>query len=676
MDNAFPQIEILPNQAPFNGPGLPRKPWYTIRRLLVFSVIFVLSAIFSLGYVYGRPALFRSYATLLTVAQTAIDQQSGDADVQHVAIQRQILTGQELLDETLTRLNQNQQVNTTLSNELFLAELTAQELRRMLTVQAVPETNLVELAATGYQADTLVPLINTWIDVYLERRADEIRQTTGLTIEVIQEELSGLETKILIKRAELGEFRRVNDITSLGRENIFENQTLAQFRGLNQSLSTANEEKIKAKAELDTINRAIAEGRLVASKKEEREMRVLEKRLEKLRKQLAELDSKYTREYMALNPKLNELPQEIHDIEDIISIKSNTSKSVALAEAEHKYDVARQSLHEIQKQLEEHKEQAIEFSSKFSEHESFLSDMEGLELLQREAEERLAQIEARQAEKFPQVKVIELPFVPQEPFSPNYTRDAVIAVVGSIFLALFCVWVVEFLTRKEVQTTTISVTGSNLYRDMAPDLISSYQRKSEQLNQQSTQSLQQDYSNKLEHGSLRDLSVNELEELLEVADIRAKQLISLLLSGLRLDEIAGLARDDFDFKNESINIKGENQRSIILNSAIKTLFEHIEPCPVWNKGQAISVEKLESILVYTAVDAGLSKTQDISTDSIAYSYILYLVKQGMRLSELESIIGSVDPDILSEYSHFSPEKKGLPASEVNLLHPALEKYIA
>ena len=90
MDNAFPQIKILPNQAPFNQSELPQKPWYTVRRLLVFTIIFVLSAIVSLGYVYSRPALFRSYATLLTVAQTAIDQQRSEADIQHVAIQRQI----------------------------------------------------------------------------------------------------------------------------------------------------------------------------------------------------------------------------------------------------------------------------------------------------------------------------------------------------------------------------------------------------------------------------------------------------------------------------------------------------------------------------------------------------------------------------------------------------------
>ena len=677
MDKALPQIEILPNQAAFNQAELPRKPWYKIRRLFVFTLIFVLCATFSLGYVYSRPALFRSYATLLTVAQTAIDQLSSDADAQHVAIQRQILTGQALLDETLIRLNQGQLQHMTQEGQSFLAELTAAKLRHMLTVQAVPETNLVELAAISYQAEVLAPLINGWIDVYLERRADEIRQTTGLTIEVLQEELYGLEAKVILKRIDLDDFRTTNEIISLGRENIFENQSLARYRSLNQSLGVASDQAIKAKARLDAINRAIASGETVVPDANKRLMRDLEIRLQKLRKQLADFDQKYTREYLALRPESNILPQQIKELEQQIQIKRNEGKGVALSDAEQNYDAAQQTLREIEKQLEGHKQQATEFSSKFSEHEALLSDLDGLELLQREAQERLTQIEAKQMEKFPQVNVIERAFIPGEPFSPDYTRNAVIAIVGSIILGLFGVWLVDFLTRKEDEsaTTTITVTGSRYYQDIAPDLISRYQQRHEQLNQSAYQAIPQEQNHKLEQGGLREVSIDELGALLEAADINAKQLITLLLSGLSADEIVDLSYEDFDFKNNLINIKGAKQRSIFLNGAIKTLFEHIKPCPVWNKGQAIDVETLESILVYAIVDAGLAEAELISIDSIAYTYVIYLIKQGLRLSGLEAIIGYVEPTALSQYSRFSPNKRGVSMADINLLYPSLEKYI-
>jgi len=675
MDETLPQIEILPNQATFNHPELPRKPWYKIRRLFVFTLIFVLSATVSLGYVYSRPALFRSYATLLTVAQTAIDQFSNDADTQHVAIQSQVLIGQVLLDETLVRLNQSQLKNISKEGQLFLTELPAARLRNMLTVQAVPETNLVELAATGYQAEVLAPLINIWIDVYLERRADEIRQTTGLTLEVLQEELYGLEAKIILKRTELNDFRKENEIISLGRENIFENQSLAHYRGLNQSLSIASDEAIKAKARLDAINRAIASGETVVPDNDKQMLHALELRLQKLRTQLAGLDEKYTRQYLALQPESNLLPQQIKELEQQIQIKRNEGKGIALSDAEQNYDIAQQTLHEIKKQLELHKQLATEFSSKFSEHEALLSDLEGLELLEREAQERLTQIEAKQMEKFPQVNVIERAFIPGESFSPDYTRDAAIAIGSSIILGLFGVWLVDFLTRKEEQTTTIKVTGSRYYQDIAPDLISRYQQRHEQLNQSAYQAIPQDQSYKLEQNLFREVSINEVNSLFEAADINAKQLIALLLSGLSAAEIIGLTYEDFDFENNRINITGDKHRSISFGVAIKNLFKNITPCPVWNKGQKIEMETLESVLVYAIVDAGLSEAELISLDSIAYTYVLYLVKQGVRLSELEKIIGYIEPKALSQYSRFSPNKKGVSMTDINLLYPALEKYL-
>ena len=92
MDNSFPQIEIIPNQQDFNPVEPASAPWYRSQRFLVFIIVFLLSSLLSLAYVYSRPAIYKSYATLLTVAQTAIDEKNSEADIQHVAIQRQILT--------------------------------------------------------------------------------------------------------------------------------------------------------------------------------------------------------------------------------------------------------------------------------------------------------------------------------------------------------------------------------------------------------------------------------------------------------------------------------------------------------------------------------------------------------------------------------------------------------
>ncbi len=673
-NNSLPEIQVFPNQTPYSQPSSPA-PWYKSRKLLVFSTVFLLSLMISLGYVYSRPALYRSYATLLTVAQTAIDQQSREADVQHVAIQRQILTGQELLDETLTRLNQQEQQND--STTFDSSELTVSRLRRMLSVQAVPETNLVELAAIGYQPALLAPIINIWIDIYLQRRAEEVRQSTGLTLEALREELAGMEDKIIHKRDELTYFRQVNEITSLGRENLFENQSLARFKALNKSYSAASEEAVKSKARLDAVYKAINRGQVVVPTEDKKGMRVLELRLQNLREQLAEFDKKYTREYLALNPSLNVLPKQIQELEQEIQSKRNFGQNIALSDARQGYEAARQSLRVIKNQLNEHKQQATAFSTKFAEHEALLTDLEGLELLQRTTQERVVQIEAKQAEKFPQVKIIERAFHPRKPFSPNYTRDALIALVGSIFLALFCVWAVEYLTRKDEQKASISISGLNLYAGAGststPELSNNYPQRNEQLTTTSTQSLQHEQSHALESDLPMDLSVATLDTLLEAADTKTRQLVSLLLSGLSLDEIVKLKKQHILFTQNIINVPGEEQRTIQLDPGLKALFEQTEPCPAWNKNQNISEEMLQAILIYATVDAGFNEDLEISAKSITHSYIVYLVQQGIRLSELDQIIGYTDPTILSKYSRYSPKKRGVSINDLNLTHPSLTK---
>lgn len=673
MDNSLSQVEILPNQSHIHHTESYSKPWYQSQRLIIFVIVFILSALLSLAYVYSRPALFKTYATLLTVAQTAIDQQSSDADIQHVAIQRQILMGQSLLDETMERLKPEGSKSIT-KEQSFFSKTSTIEVRQMLSVQAVPETNLVELAATGYRPDVLVTFINTWIDVYLENRTEEIRQTTGVTLEILREELSSLEDKILIKRSELEYFREINDITSLGRENIFENQSLAHFKGLNKSLSDANEEAIKSKARLDAVNKSIAEGKMIVPDEDKRGMRVLELRLQELKEQLAEFDRKYTRNYLALHPHLNIIPGKIKALEKEIQKKRHYGQSIVLTEAEQNYEAALQTLIEISKQLEEHKRKATEFSSRFAEHESLLNDLEGLELLQRSSQERLVQIEAKQAEKFPQVKVIERAFIPLEPISPDYTKDAIIAIISSILLGLIAVWIIEFLTQKENPKTSISISGINMYKDATPGLINNLETVNDSITQDTVQSLQHDNNKLLEHKALKELSIDTLNALLEASDIKAKQLISMLLSGLNLEEISKIEKECFDFSKNSLNITGNNQRIISLNPALRTLFENTDPFPAWKKSQIVSVNTLEAILIYASADAGFTNPQEISAEIISNSYILYLVKQGLRLSELENIVGYIDPTELSKFAPYSPEKKGLSITDINILHPSLAIY--
>ena len=171
MKNYSPQIEIYPDNRFNLQPGLIQKPWFRSHRFIIFIAVFLSSAVLSLTYNYSRPAIYRSSATLLTSAMTAIDRESTEADIQHVAIQKQILLGHELIAGTLSRLKESSTFDA-------VPELTATDIQNYLDVEPIAETNLVEIRAEGTDREFLPELVNTWVDVYLDARAEEIKKLT------------------------------------------------------------------------------------------------------------------------------------------------------------------------------------------------------------------------------------------------------------------------------------------------------------------------------------------------------------------------------------------------------------------------------------------------------------------------------------------------------------------
>lgn len=257
MENYVPNIEILTDRrAP--PPYLRQKPWYLSQRLIIFIITFLIAAISSLSYVYSRPAIYSSSAKLLTSEMTGIDEQSSKADVQQVAIQRQILLGQELLTETLSRLSE--------LTDSPSAQMTLPQIQNVLAVEPVKETNMVEIRAEGSDPKFLPLLINTWIDVYLDARKADVQKQTTDTTELIESEFKELEEKVKVKRAEIEAFRLKNNILSIGRD---ENEALARLKGLNDSLNKASEEEVKAKANLDAIKLAITEGQPIVPQQDQ-----------------------------------------------------------------------------------------------------------------------------------------------------------------------------------------------------------------------------------------------------------------------------------------------------------------------------------------------------------------------------------------------------------------------
>ncbi len=653
MKNYSPQIEIFPNNSFNLQPDLIQKPWFRSHRLIIFVIVFLVSAVISLSYNYSRPAIYRSSATLLTSAMTAVDRESGAADIQHVAIQKQILLGHELIAETLSRLK----ASTTADAEL---KLTPADIQNFLNVEPVTDTNLVEIRAEGTDPEFLPRLVNTWVDVYLDARAEEIKKLTGNTTHIIEDELKGLTEKINSKRTELEDFRKINDISSTGRN---ENEPLARLNGLNDSLNKASEDEVIAKANLDAIKLAISHDQAVVPAQDQGSLQNLETRLQELKEKLAEFDKKFTRDYLDKQPTLKIIPEQIKKLEAEIENKRQYGKKIVQTEAENNYVAAQQTVKEIRAQLDESKKQAAAFTSKFTEHEALKTDLEGLEKLYRETQERLVQIETSQREKYPQVSVIDRAYVSFDPIRPYYSRDALIALVSSILLGLFSVWIFDYLTRKQEQPAAITLSGIHMYNPAAADMLS-YQKTA-------AMPLEQKQTNTLASPIHKELSSHQLRILLNASNLKGKQLISLLLSGLSLDEAASLKTGQIDLEMATINVAGSMPRTLGISNSLKALFAQSGGHPAWDADNPIASDDLTATLLCAAVDSGLPNPGEITAEAIRHSYITYLVRQGLRLSDLEQITGYLEPSVISSYSAYSPPQQGRGIDDIELLHPAL-----
>ncbi|MDD5112661.1 MAG: integrase [Methylobacter sp.] len=623
-----------------------------MRRFVIFVIVFLLSASIGLTYTYSRPAIYRSAATLLTSAMTAIDRESTPADIQHVAIQKQILLGHELIGETLSRLKDSATTD-------YLQQLTAHDIEKFLIVEPVEGTNLVEIRADGTDPKFLPLLVNTWVDVYLDARAEDIKKLTGNTTNIITDELKGLAEKINAKRAELDEFRKINDISSTGRD---ENEPLAQLNGINNSYNQASEDEIKAKAALDAIKLAISRGQAVVPDQDQGSLESLERRLQELQEKLAEFDKRFTRDYLNKQPALKVIPEQIKKLEAEVKHKRDYGKKIVLTESENNYVAAQQTLIAVRAKLAEHKKLAAAFTSKFSEHDALKTDLEGLEKLYRETQERLVQIETSQKEKYPQVTVINRAYESSEPISPNYSLDALIAVSGSLLLALFAVWIFEYLTRKPEPQAAITLSGIHMYNP-STDLLSHQQTASKHIEKNRNYSL----SSPL----IRELSSHQLRILLNASNLKGKQLIGLLLSGLTFDEAVTLKAGQIDLENALITVGDPSPRTLGIGNALKTLLEQSDGHSAWDGDNPLSVDDLNAALICAAVDSGLPNPDEITAEAIRHSYIAYLVRQGLKLGDLEQITGYLEPTVIASYSSYSPPQQGRGIEEIELLHPAL-----
>lgn len=644
MPNSVPQLEILAGSS--HAAPYPPVHWYQSKRMRIFLASFLLALCVGQAVNFSRPAVYQSSATVLTVMPPAVDEssQASELDMQHVAIQRQLLLGSPLLGDTLRRLQ-----NTSYAD--YFKTQTLEDLRSSLFVDPVSSTHLVKMGASGPAAELLPRLVNTWIDAYLAFREEAIHQEVGNTLDTLREQYEEQSILLTEKRETVSRFRTRHDILTQDRQ---ESQAHNRLKGLNNSLNKAREELVTARADVKGIRTAIEQNEPIVPDSEKRALAKLRLEAQALREKLSAYKKRFTNQYAMVEPEFKRLPQELGEKEADIERTVRNGRQQLLVDARQRLLSAQEAVVDLEDQLYKHKLEASEFSARFAEYQALEEDLNSLEELQRGTERRRAQIESKSLEKYPQVQVVNWAFVPIQPIHPDYLSDALIITAASLLFGIFLVWISEYLHRTpESAATSDGLPGIHIYSEQPA--IDHHPTAEPAIPQQSGPLLAAPHA--------REITPAEVASLWRMADAPERRFMGLLLSGLTPAETQTVTSGDFAPDTGLLQIHGSPPRSLtispVLAPLLVTLLAH----------GRLSTQDAEASLQILAVDAGIAYPEQLSAEALRHSYILYLVRQGARLRDLPHIIGPIPPQELAGYGPFSIKGPGKSLQDLETAYP-------
>lgn len=641
------------------------------RRLRVFLLVFLLVLVPGLVWNFMRPAEYMASARVqINPGRVAAPASGGEAARSEAELltQAQKLTSRPLLEKVAGKLAGQ-------GLELSGGDAAVQ-LQRMIRVVPIAGTEVVEVQAVGARPQQLATALNVLLEAYRDEMKATFGSESGESLDKARSEVERLTKAVQERRARLEAFRSENGVLSPERD---ENEAVAQVKGLATALNAANEKAAQAEARLLALRETVANGRGGSAAKDDPTLAAMENRAAMTREELREMDRVYTPEYMNLDPRARALKTRLIELERQIDVQRVASQQAAVAAAEQERASARSTVERLQAQINAQKAGIQSFSSRFTQVKSQEDDLAQIEKASRDAMERYALLEASDRSRQPGLKLLESASVPRRPFRPDYLADAAIVLGLAFGLGLLAMWFVELFHRQPpakapAATTTVIVPpqwglpqqgqGGGVLPGAEPPVLSA--------------------SAPAALGVLpaqapipRELSQSEASALLAAAG-EARFMAALLLMGLTADEVTALRQQDLDAAAGALHIGGHARRTLavpgaVLASAPAASADPAAPLLKDASGAALSTADIESMVACAALDAGLSAAATVTADALRHTCIAWLVRQGLRFSDLAGMVGRPSAEALAFYAELAPDGPKRGAAEVEWPMPALRE---
>lgn len=629
----------------------------------------------TLSFTFMRPPEYRTVARVdITPGAASAIMPASDGSAKPFLTEVQILTSRPVLEDVARRLDR-----AGYSLDEFGPDPVA-GMQAHLDVHPVPNTNVVELVATGLHAEILSALVNSIIDVYRTRLNDAYRAASSDAMATVTSEVEKLDATVNRKRAAVEQFRTRYNIVSLERD---ENQVLARVRGQNTALNAASDRLSAAEGKLRDATEAASAGKVVVRAADRPMIAGIEQQIQQIKEEFNELNRVYTPDYLAKDPKVKLMRERLAEFEKRLAAEQEKSKRLALVEAQDELASARAAKKNLEQSVAGDRQEVAQFTTRFNEYKSMQQELAQLEGAYRDAVQRRAQLEASERARTPALKVLEAAPIPQEPWRPDYWRDAGISAIASIIVALIIMWMVELFNRTDPQPAVVLTQRINALPPH-PGLaaLGGVTAQPALGMQAAPQALGMPSQALLPQPTAlgRELSDAEVRAVISAADAATRVVVLLLMSGMSTDEILALRWSDIDVEHGAIRVSGASTRELGVDASV---VEALSALPrsagservMELEGAPATSESLDAGVLCAAHDAGLEQPADITTATLRHTYIAYLVRQGIRFSELPQIVGKLPRDVLGAYSALAGSGSRVASSNVETVYPAIRHGI-
>ena len=638
-------------------------------RIKVFLAVLLISLTFGLVINFSRSAIYQANARVQITpagkpvsADALADAISNEAK-QALLVEMEILGSRALLEQVAERLRTRGLLKAATGDPV-------QALQAMLKISHVEDTPIVKLQAQSTRQELVAPLINTLLEVYRSQQAVAGESSSQAQLEAAQDEVKVIDAKVAEKRRALENLRLRANIVSGERD---ENQTLSRLKGLSTSLSAATDREATAAGRVRALEQAVAEGKRAPLAKDNPTVAGIENRLSQMKEEWRALERQFTPLYLEMDPNARSLKNRIGNLEQQLEVERQKSQQMALADAREELAAAQATAQRLQQQLASDKQEVNSFSRNFGQFQTLQDELKSLELLSQTARQKLLAWQSSDTARKPRLVILESAVTPDAPWQPQYWRDAGICALAALALSLLAVWFVEFFNRKEPVApgpTTVVVPQPWMLDLQALGLP-------HQPHSTTPQAEQQLLANPLP----RELAPDEVAQLLHAAAPQNLPILACLLCGLSPEELVSLQQQHLDIGHKVLRVPGSSSRVLPLAAQLQPLAQQAQssgnpqsPLFTLGAGGPMEPQDVDAVVTSSAFDADLTDAQSVTPAALRHTYVAFLLRQGLRFSELSQLVGRVSTEALHSLAPLAQQAstgQRVGIAQVQQLLPAL-----